>query len=89
MLINHLNPEALQLCLTAREKIDREIEFIIATTSLLSQYQDCGGDSMYLDVNALGFFNALLNSKVHDIMDILEELLSLLEIKNAIRELET
>ena len=60
MLINHLNPEALQQCLSARGKIYQEIEFMITTTSLLSQYQGCGGDTLYLDVNALGFLMSSL-----------------------------
>lgn len=86
MLTDSLNQETLQRYITSREKIDREIEFILTFTSLISQYKDCSGDEFLLDIYALGYFNAMLHSKVHDIIDTLDDFLPLLDAKQAVIE---
>ena len=84
MLTDSLSQETLQRYITSREKIDQEIDFILAFTSVISQYKDCSGDAFLVDLYALGYFNAMLHSKVHDIIDTLDDFLPLLEAKQAV-----
>ena len=86
MQLNQIDQTTLQRYLTYREVIDEDIDFIMGLTSLLSQYQDCGGSHYHLDLNALGIFNAMLNSRVQNILENLENFLPLQEVKGVVCE---
>ena len=87
--LNLIDTNTLERYLTYRELIDEDIEFIMSITSVLSQYRDCApGNEGLQDLNALGYINALLNSRVQNIMENLEKLLPLEDVQIAMAERE-
>ncbi|MCU7928879.1 MAG: DUF4445 domain-containing protein [Candidatus Thiodiazotropha sp. (ex Dulcina madagascariensis)] len=54
-LLPEISPKQVELYAgdASREKIDKDIDFIMAFTSLLSQYKDCTGDEVLVDVYSL------------------------------------
>jgi len=83
MNMDEIGNETLQRYVTSREKIDRDIDFIMAFTSLLSQYKDCSGDEVLVDLYSIGYVNQMLHSKVLDIMEELDGFLPLWDAQQA------
>ncbi|VAX06248.1 hypothetical protein MNBD_ALPHA03-1461 [hydrothermal vent metagenome] len=63
--------------------IDPELKFILSFSHLLSQYQECSCDPMWVDPYALGYFHQLLHAKVLDVMEALDVFLPLHQARQA------
>jgi len=83
---DQVSHEVLKHYIASRDKIDRELSSIMAFTSLLSQYKDCSGDEVFVDIYSLGYVNAMLHSKACDILEELDLFLPLWDAKVAVIE---
>ena len=81
MLSDQLSPEALARYIDTRHTIDEKLDFMVIMTNLLSQYRDCSGDEVIVELYALGAVNTMLNQRLHEIGAALEAFMPLLEAK--------
>ncbi len=84
MTTDNISNETLQRYIQSREKIDRDIDFIMAFTSILSQYKDCSGDEVLVDLYSLGYVNQMMHGKVLDIIEELDHFLPLWDAKGVV-----
>ena len=83
-ITDHISPEMLQAYLTAREKIDRQINQLLIYTNLLRQYKDCSGDEVLVEMYAIGEVNDRLHSQLLDITDELDDFLPVWEVMKVV-----
>jgi hypothetical protein len=88
-MMEGISNEVLKRYIETREKIDDQINAIAVFTSLLSYYKECTSDLTQVDLYTFGYVNEMLNEKVMDIMDELDEFLPLWDAKAAVQGEET
>lgn len=68
-------PETLRRYQQERQNIHDTLDYIMVVTSILSQYKDCRGDEVLVDVYAIGFIHEELNARATDLMDRIDNVL--------------
>jgi hypothetical protein len=86
MITDHIGKATLQRYIAAREQIDRDLDFINVFTAILSQYKECGGDELLVDLYAIGYVNEMLRTKALDVIDALDDFILLGEAMGAVIE---
>ena len=85
-LINGISHDALKRYVDVRRKIDKDIDFIMVFTSILSQYKVCSDDELLVDLYSIGYVNQMLHDKVLDIIEELDKFLLLGEAMRVVME---
>ena len=81
-----ISDDTLRRYIKSREKIDKDIDLIIAFTNLLSQYKDCSGDELLIDIYSIGYINQMMHGRALDLIEELEGFISLGEAMGAVME---
>lgn len=69
------SPETLRRYHQERQRIHDAVDYIMVLTSILSQYKDCSGDEVLVDVYAIGFIHEKLNIMATDLMELVNNIL--------------
>jgi len=89
MTTDRIDKATLQRYIQSREKIDKDIDFIMVFTAILSQYKECAGDTFLVDLYSIGYVNQMMHGKILDIIEELDLFLSLGDAMGAVMEVVT
>ncbi len=86
--IGGISPELLRRYVEMRQKIDVETSIVFSITSMLALLETNGNDRIEVDPVVLGKINQLLNTKILNTWEIMDDFIYLVQARAELEMLE-